>query len=570
MTSSDLYAFNELEGEETPLTARSYLVVDYGHSACLVTLYDLVEGRYRLIGRGEGLNTAGPPWFDISHGLLQAIGQLSDATGRTLMSLQGQLIRPTRSDGGGVDYFGATVSYGNSLRVIVAGLLESASIASARKALQSVHANEVDCFSLADERGRTGQIESVLTNRPDVIFLVGGTDGGADKQVEDLIVTVAMALELQDEGTRPAVIYGGNAALRSLVLDSLADLTEVHLVDNVRPTFSTEQIGHAIAMLAQAYYLTKIAASDGGGILSDWCNSAPMNSAHAFGGITEYLAAVGQGRVLGLDVGASQITLVSAVQGQVDLAVRTDMGLGRPVIKLLDQQFLQAVSERPDEEDVDLDLANYILDKSSHPSILPMTRRAVKTELALAGHMIRRAAADAAAEWSWPASGSTPEVKALLLRGRVFSSAPNPTESLRAVLDALELKGVFRVLVDRYSVLPAMGLLAAEDPDMVVQILRGGALERWAWVVAPENRARSGDKILTVVMNSPSLNSIEMDIPYGDIEILPLPAGEPATLDLQPAPGVDVGAGRGKSRQLSAMGFAIGLVVDGRVGPSTR
>ena len=73
---------------------------------------------------------------------------------------------------------------------------------------------------------------------------------------------VAMALELQDVANRPAVIYGGNAALRSLVLDSLTDLTEVHLVDNVRPTFSDEQIGHAIAMLAQAYYSIKVINND--------------------------------------------------------------------------------------------------------------------------------------------------------------------------------------------------------------------------------------------------------------------------------------------------------------------
>ncbi len=566
MTSSELRALSELEGEEAPLAARSYLVVDYGHSACLATLYDLVEGRYRLIGRGEGLNTAGSPWFDISHGLLQAIGQLSDATGRTLMSAQGQLIRPTRSDGGGVDYFGATVSHGESLQVIVAGLLENASIASARKALQAVYANEVDCFSLADSRGRPGQVESLLVNRPDVIFLVGGTDGGAEKQVAELILTVEMALELQDETVRPSVIYGGNAALRSLVLDSLADLTEVHLVDNVRPTFAAEQIGHAIAMLAQAYYSTKVAGSDAGGVLSDWCNSAPMNSAHAFGGIAEYMAAVGQGRVLGLDVGSSQITLVSAVQGQVDLAVRTDMGLGSPAMNLLGQQRGHDESDRPAEDGLDSELADYILDKSTHPSALPITRRAAKAELAVAGHMIRRVVAEAAAKWSWPPGGA-PEINALLLRGRVFSSAPNPGEALRTVLDALQLRGVFRILVDRYSVLPAMGLLAAEDPDMVVQVLRSGALERWAWVVSPVGQAQSGDTILTVTMNTPSLNSVQMDIAFGDIEVLPLPAGEPATLDLQPAAGVDVGAGKGKSRQLSALDFAVGLVVDGRVRP---
>ena len=515
MTGEDRYSLNEPESEEAALAGRSYLVVDYGHSACMATLYDLVEGRYRLIGRGEGLNTAGPPWFDISHGLLQAIGQISDATGRELMSLQGQLIRPSRSDGSGVDYFGATVSLGDPLRVVVAGLLENTSIASARKALQAVYAEEVDCFSLTGDRGRPGQIQALLDVRPDVIFLVGGTDGGADKQVLELTTTLAIALELQDESSRPVVVYGGNASLRSLVMDDLAELTEVHLVDNVQPSFAEEQIGHAIAMLAQIYYSAKIRGNASSGVLDDWCNTAPMISAHTFGGIAEYLAATVKGRVLGLDVGSSQVTLLSAVDGQVDLVVRTDKGLGQPAKSIMDGSYDEDELGRLVENGSGVALDDYILDKNAHPNTLPLNARTAEIELAIMGYMVRQVLADAAVAWSWPANGSTPEVNMLLLRGRIFANAPDRNDALAMALDALQLRGAYKVLVDGCGVLPAMGLLAGEDPDMVVQVLSGNDLEQWAWVIAPSGQARQGEKALTVSMQSRSLKTIEVEVPFG-------------------------------------------------------
>lgn len=554
---------HEPEIEESPLAGRSYLLVDYGHSTCKATLYDLVEGYYRLIGRGEGLNTAGPPWFDIAHGMLQAIGQISDATGRKLLTLQGQLIRPTRADGSGIDYFGATVSLGDPLRVVVAGLLESASITSARKALQTIYAQEVACFSPNDGRGRPGQIESLLALTPDVVFLVGGTDGGAGQQVLELATTIAMALELQDEWARPVVIYGGNAALRSQIMDSLGGLTEVRLVNNVRPSFEYEQIEHSIAMLADAYYSLKLESVGSSGVLADWCNTSPMISAHAFGGIAEYLAAAGKGRVIGVDVGSSQVTLISAVKGQVDLVVRPDLGLGRPVANILDagadrETLAELASSSP------VAVADYVLDKSAHPGATPLTTQSAKMELAIASQMVRQTAASVAAGWSWPSNGSPPEFGSLLLRGRVFTGAGNIADALISALDGLRAWGVFRIIADDSGLLPAMGFLAGEDPEMVVQILGGPDLERLGWVIAVAGRGRQGETALKVTIKSESLNDMTVEVPTGDLEIVPLPVGETITVVVQPSSRFDIGAGPGRSRELTIVAGTIGLIIDGR------
>lgn len=564
MTRLEVNDMGEPERERTVLSGRSYLVVDYGHSACSATLYDVVEGRYRMVGRGTGLNTARGPWFDLTYGLQQAIGQIAEATGRKLLTLQGQLIRPMRGDGSGVDYFGATVSLGEPLRVLLAGLVTDASIASARKALQSVYAREVACLSLDDGRGKPGQVETILSQRPEVILFVGGTDGGADKQMRELLSTITLALDLQAEAARPVVIYGGNAALRSAVVDRLGELTEVHLVENVRPVFEEERLDHAIAMLAQTYYALKVEALGSSGVLADWSNSAPLISAHAFGGIAEYLAAAGNGRVLGIDVGSGQVTLAAADGQSVELLIRSDMGLGRPLRNLLAaDQDGDASAAMPGKHQVG-PLADYILDKSAHPGLIPQTSRAARFELALASRLISQVAAEAASAWSWPADGFAPACHTLLLRGRVFTNAADDGRALLAVLDGLKPRGVFRIVADGYGVLPAMGLLAAEDPDMVVQVLGGFDLIPWAWVVAPTGRGRSGKSVVSASLTPASGRPVELEVLTGALENLPLAHGQRYKLALKPAAGVDVGAGPGQTRQLTITSSIIGLVIDGR------
>ncbi|MGD2078781.1 MAG: glutamate mutase L [Chloroflexota bacterium] len=568
MTRINAEPIHDPEFEEAVLSGRSYLVVDYGHSACVATLYDVVEGHYRMIGRGEGLNTSGPPWFDLSYGLQQAIAQIAAATGRKLLTLQGQLVRPMRSDGSGVDYFGATVSLGEPLRVIVAGLLENASIANARKALQAVYAREVACLSLDDRRGRPGQVEAILEHQPDVLFFVGGTDGGADKQMRDLLNTIAMALELQAELVRPTVIYGGNASLRPLVMKELSELTEVHFVDNVQPAYGEEQIDHAIAMLAQLYYSLKVADEASSGILTDWSNEAPISSAHAFGGVAEYLAAARKAPVLGIDVGAGQVTLLSAVDGQVNLLIRSDKGLGRPLRQQLLAGKNGAAEEATEGPGGQGPLADYIIDKSVHPDLIPLSKRAAKFELALASRLIRQVVTEAAAAWSWPDDGYTPPFHTLLLRGRVFANAGNQREALMALLDGLQAQGVFRIVADGWGILPAMGLLAAEDPNMVVQMLNGPDLTPMAWVVSPTGRYKTGQHMLDVSVTTASGSTAAAKVPAGGLTILPLALDERHEIALSPVTGIDVGAGPGQSRQLRISSAIMGLVIDGRKRPA--
>jgi hypothetical protein len=135
------------------------------------------------------------------------------------------------------------------------------------------------------------------------------------------------------------------------------------------------------------------------------------------------------------------------------------------------------------------------------------------------------------------------------------------------VLDALQPKGIFALAVDRHGILPALGLLSPHNPRLVVQSLEGGVLDDLGWVIAPVGRARPGQVALNVRMESEATGTLQIEVAYGTLEVLPLAPGHEAELKLRPTRRFDVGFGPGKGRKIRVHGGDVGLVIDARGRP---
>ena len=549
-----------------PEEAQSYLMADVGNSNTRVTLYDMVEGSYRLLARGIAMSTIDFPWYDAKYGLDQAIQQITLATGRVLLDGHGHLVQPAKAGGIGVDHFGAVVSAGDPIKVLIVGLLTEVSIASLRRALETIYAVEVDCLSLDDTRDRVAQVESILYQRPELILLTGGTDGGADRRLMKLVYTVSIALSILDESQRPMVVFAGNVELQPQIKETLGTLTTLIITGNVRPEFDRENLDAAIGALADIY-LNKVCYEISGLATIRAMSSMPLKTtAHSLAGITEYLAAVVQGRALCLDVGSRQITIALTDQDRVNLLIRGDLGLGRPLGSLLLDGDPSTYLDWTFPDTTEQDIRDFINSRVLRPSTLPFTEDALRIEQSLLRQMLIQLKDDVAARWKWPGE-QTPPIRLLLLRGGSVANSVQPQPVLLAVLDAFQPAGVFRVAADGYSVLSAMGLLAAENPTVTVQVLGEGALEEWGWVVVASGRSRPGDIVLQVQLETRNLGTLEVEVPAGALEVLTLPAGEVAVMILTPAEKIDVGFGRGVSKKMRISGGSIGLVIDARGRP---
>jgi hypothetical protein len=213
-------------------------------------------------------------------------------------------------------------------------------------------------------------------------------------------------------------------------------------------------------------------------------------------------------------------------------------------------------------------LHTFARNKALYNHSVPQLEEEAYLEQALARVMLRLALASARKSWGRDNQASRiVETDLIILRGNALVAAPRPGQTILTVLDALQPTGVFSLAVDRYGVLPMLGLLASDYPAVAVHVLEGGALLELGWVIAPVGHGPKGKRALRVIVESETKGQYRIDAEFGELIAVPLPSGVPAELTLKPERKVDVGRGPGKGRKVTIHGGAVGLVVDMRGRP---
>ncbi len=248
----------------TNIEPDTLLAIDVGSVHTRASLFDVVEGRYRLVASGRSLSTAGPPLFDVREGVRIALDQLQAVTGRKLIDDTETLIMPVTGGGAGVDICVATGSAGPNLKAVLIGLMDDISIESGRRLAESTYLTLVEEIGLTDRRGEDEKLDLILRARPDVLLVVGGTDGGAAASVLSMVDLVSLSTGLMPEGDRPHVVFAGNRALAAHVAERFTEDTPVALTANVRPDLEQEDLAPAGTRLAEV--LSEVSREQGGGI----------------------------------------------------------------------------------------------------------------------------------------------------------------------------------------------------------------------------------------------------------------------------------------------------------------
>jgi len=556
---------------------ESILAIDCGSTLTQALLVDRVGGEYRLVARAEAPSTVEPPWNDVMVSVRQAVGKLSEVTGWRFLDEQGQIVTPEHQDGG-VDALVAVSSVSESLRVLLVGLVRDVSLSSARQALESSYAQVEGVISL--DRRQEGvlssdvesQIRLIRELKPDAVVLVGGVDGGAAKPVILSAEAIGLGCSTLPKGERPVVVYAGNAELRQTVAEILGAYCDMRSVDNVRPDLSVENPGPLQAEVEELYRKKKMERVPGFGTLASWSPVPVQPAAKAFALTIQYLSQLDGINVLGMNVGGASAIAATVVDEQFALTIRSDLGMSYNVARLLDQVPIASILRwLPFEVDATA-VRDAVLNKSLRYRTLPQTRQDLLLEQALAREIMRLAAADLAAHW--PAGGSRlyqallPKFHLILGAGGVLANVPSFGQAALMLLDALQPVGVCGLALDKVGLTAPLSAMAMVNPLAAAQTLEQDAMLNLGTVVAPVGTAREGEMALAFRLDYEDERSLEVEVAYGSLEIIPLPSGRTATLELRPSRRFDVGLGtKGQAGTTKVEGGVVGIIIDARGRP---
>lgn len=542
----------------------SILAADFGNVLTRVILIDLVDGVYRLVARGETRSTGDFPVGDSRYALVRVAEQITSITGRKLLDEKGRVITPEQSDRSGVDVFLATASTGRSLRTALVGLVPEVSIASGLRAAAGTYVDIVETLTLDDMRSEEAQLNALVNSRPDLIFITGGTEGGAQEPVLKLARLARLAVRLL--GSKPVVLYAGNSLIASQVRALFDGITKVFVSPNVRPALEKEELEAAQLQLGLAF--DEQQASKGGfGALGSMSQLGVLPTAQSYNLITDYLGQSLKGNVLAIDVGSAVSTLSASVNGKINTIIRTDVGLGHSAQSLLALAGENALKRWLPFVTSPNQIVNYALNKALRPGTIPETLKGLYIEHALLREGVAELLRVSRPSWTKglnsTANALMPPFQMIIGAGAAITRTGNAGYSALLMLDALQPTGVTSLLSDPYGLIAALGALAHVNQAAVVQVLEGGSLERLGTVVNLSGQPAPNRPALKVKITTEDGEIIKQEVSGGHLWVYPLSVGQIAKLDVRVVGrGLTIG---GKNRvRMDVEGGSAGLIFDAR------
>lgn len=542
------------------MSLESFITADLGSITTRVTLIDQVADEYRMVAHGSVPTTLSPPWEDVSLGFLEAIGKIETAAERRLWA-EGRLVTPEGGDGSGVDGFLATTSAMEPLRLVVAGMMEPWSLRSALHAVHSTYTLVEGTFainelSLSSAEEILDFLRLLKEGSLDAILLAGGIEGGPTLPLVEMAKD--LALLSASGGIHPRLIFAGNEEARVSVAEVLEGVVNLEMVSNLLPRLGDESLAGAQELLENLVG-EKIALIPG--IESvERCSLAPIQpTARALGWAIRYLTQEYGLKVLGVDIGGGSIGIFSAKDDRYFCALTSDVGLGYGLERLLAERGMEQILRWLP---FDLEGAGgRILNKAFRPGTLPQSKEELFLEQAVARELMR---------WALERTGerAPAPVDLIVGTGGFLSHLPDHRQAALILLDGLQPVGICSLALDEFSLLPQLGALAMAEPLAAAQVLARDTLLNLGTVIAPWGVTKEGETALRFKMSYSEGGTIEGEVSYGSLEVIPLPFGQRATLELRPTQSFDVGLGRkGRGATTEVEGGAVGVIIDARGRP---
>ena len=172
---------------------QAIIATDCGSTTTKAILIEKVGQEYRQTYRGEAPTTVEAPFEDVTMGVLNAVQEVAEISGRRLVGDDGRIMTPARGKEG-CDLYISTSSAGGGLQMMVAGVVRSMTAESAERAALGAGSIVMDVIACNDKRLPHEQIERIRQLRPDMILVSGFNV--YPNEVEDVIAMMPGVLEV--------------------------------------------------------------------------------------------------------------------------------------------------------------------------------------------------------------------------------------------------------------------------------------------------------------------------------------------------------------------------------------
>jgi len=564
------------------------VATDCGSTTTKAILIEKIGDTYRQTYRGEAPTTVEAPFEDVTRGVLNAIAEIEELSGRKILDGE-RIITPCRDDKTGVDIYISTSSAGGGLQMMVTGVVQNMTGESAQRAALGAGAIVIDVLAANDGRLPHEKIERIRSMRPDMILMSGGTDGGAVTHVVEMAEYVAAAEPRPRFGVtfKLPLIYAGNKEAQPQVKKILEDKTALVVTENIRPVLERENLSPARNKIHDLFLEHVMQQAPGYKKLIDMAGAPIMPTPAAVGLIMETIAKREHLNLIGVDIGGATTDVFSVFDGVFNRTVSANLGMSYSVSNVLAEAGLANIMRWVPFTIDEQTLRNRIKNKMIRPTTIPQTLDELQIEQAIAREALRlalihhkslatglkgvqqeRTISDV---FEQQTSGKSLvdmlKLDLIVGSGGILSHAPRRTQSMLMMVDAYEPMGCTRLSVDSIFMMPHLGVLSTINEKAATDVFVRDCMIYLGTCVAPIGQGKDGDVCADYEILWAEGKTTKEQLRFGELRLFPLESGKQATIKVQPVKGINMGAGAGVAVTKEVHGGVVGLLLDGRGRP---
>ena len=561
---------------------KTILATDCGSTTTKAILIEYINNEYRLTYRGESPTTVEAPFEDVTKGVLNSIIELEELSNRKILNNE-TIISPSKDDEG-VDIYISTSSAGGGLQLMVAGVVKSMTGESAQRAALGAGAIVMDILASNDGRLYHEKVKRIRELRPDMFLLSGGVDGGTISHVVELseIIQTSNPKPRLGMNYKLPIIYAGNKEARDSINSRLSEVSDLSIVDNIRPNLETENLQPSRDKIHDLFMEHVMAQAPGYKKLMKWTHRPIMPTPGAVGEIIKQIAQTEDISVIGVDIGGATTDVFSVFEGKFNRTVSANLGMSYSICNVLAEAGIDNVLRWVPFEIDKTELTNRIANKMIRPTTIPQTLEDLKIEQALArealhlsfiqhkefavslkGIQTKRTISDT---FDQSMSGETivnmMDLDLLVGSGGVLSHAPSRRQAARMLIDSFLPEGITELAVDSIFMMPQLGVLSSIHPKAAVEVFKKDCLIKLGYCIAPIGNYAKG-KVMCKYTISIKNNTIEGSLNCGEIKLIEIEDSD-YTIMIQPEKGYDVGNGKNIKIEKTLKTGVVGLILDGR------
>ena len=508
------------------------IITDVGSTTTKALLLKKGSDSFSLAGLVHSPTTVEKPLEDVNIGVINAIKMLQDNSGTQLLDEKDAILPE-------IGYY-CTSSAGGGLQILVIGLTTFDSAASAKRCAYGAGAVILDTFAVNDKRSAVQQMKAMAMLHPDIILMTGGTDGGAIAPVLRLAELIQFANPQAKFTNGPIpLIFAGNVQAQKLISGILKKRFKLFLVDNVRPSLTSENPGPARNLIHQLFMEYVMEQAPGYNKILKLVDHDIIPTPRAVLCAIKLIHKNRKSDVIMVDIGGATTDVFSNLKGKFYRTVSANYGMSYSIANVLKDAGISFIEHYlPSQADINY-FSNYIADKMLYPTCNPQNDNLLYIE-----HVMARAAIYLARQQHLEMNFNIANIGFLdritknknienmvekfyfidekkkekfflhdyeyaIGAGGVISHTANLNQALMLVADGLQTQGLTRIFRDKDFVSPHLGKLSQIDENISRKLLFDECLQELGWHIRPQTIKWKPDKpVMQLKYDNTSLDVI--------------------------------------------------------------